>query len=351
MQISTQHFGFLPDGKEVKCFRIANEKGIIMELSDYGGTIISLIVPDKEGNPADIVLGYPNWEEWKTNDFYFNCLIGRTCNRIGGAKFLLDGKEYKVSANQGEFQLHGGFEGFHLKLWEATPFENEESAGLILEYQSVDGEEGFPGNLKVKAIYTLNNENEIEISFTATTDKPTPVNLTNHGYFNLGGEGSGDIYSHQLAIYADQITETNENSIPTGRLTAVAGTAFDFTRPKAIGERIGELAVGYDDNYVLWNQSGELSLAARTFEPKSGRMLEVFTTEPGVQLYTSNWFDGSRLGKSGKPHLKHCAFCLETQHFPDSMNHPEFPDVILRPGEEFKSTTIWKFSIADQITE
>ena len=344
MKSSKQHFGFLPDQREVFLFTLENENGMIVKIINYGGTIISLEVPDSKGLTADVVMGLPAWDDWKENPYYFNCIIGRTCNRIGGAKFSIDGIEYKVSANHGEVSLHGGFEGFHKKLWDARLVENDDSLVLELTYLSKDGEEGFPGNLDVKAVYTLNNENELSLEFYATTDKVTPVNLTSHGYFNLAGEGSGEVYDTELEIFADQITTTDSNSIPTGEFTDVAGTAFDFTTPRRIGERIKQLYMGYDDNYVLRNKSGELALAARAFEPKTGRVLEIFTTEPGVQLYTSNWFDGSLMAKCGKSHTAHTAFCLETQHYPDSMNHPEFPDVLLRPGDKFYSKTVWKFT-------
>ena len=345
MKVSSEYFGLTPDNKEALLFMLENDNGVILKITNYGGTIISLIIPDKNGSPADVVLGLQTWESWIENSAYFNCIVGRTCNRIGGAAFSIDGIKYNVSANNGEFQLHGGFHGFHHKLWKATSFERNEEVGVELEYLSVDGEEGFPGNLNVKAIYTLNNHNEVSLEFFAETDKATPVNLTNHGYFNLNGEGSGDIYSHELMICADQITVTDNNSIPTGAFSTVAGTPYDFIEPRKIGERINLLYKGYDDNYVLRNQKGELALAAKVHEPESGRILEVFTTEPGVQLYTANWFDGENLiGKCGKMHLNHTAFCLETQHYPNSMNHTEFPDVILRPGEIYNSKTIWKFS-------
>ncbi len=343
MKVSSEHFGFLNDGNEALLFTLENENGVILKITNYGGTIISLVVPDKNGSSADVVLGLSCWEDWIENPAYFNCIVGRTCNRIGGAGFSIDGVNYKVSANQGEFQLHGGFQGFNKKLWTAVAFKHEDKVGLELNYLSVDGEEGFPGNLKVKAVYLLNNKNEISLEFFAETDKATPVNLTNHAYFNLGGEGSGDIYSHELMICADSITVTDSNSIPTGALAPVAGTPFDFNEPRMIGERIDQLNKGYDDNFALRNQDGELTLAARVLDPKSGRILEVYTTEPGVQLYTSNWFDGTLIGRCGKPHLIHTAFCLETQHFPDSMNHAEFPNVILRPGKQYSSRTSWKF--------
>jgi len=344
MKGSSKHFGFLPDKSEALLFTLENENGLNIKITNYGGTVVSLSVPDKNGSLADVVLGLPAWNDWIENPAYFNCIVGRTCNRIGGAKFSINGEEFKVSANNGTFQLHGGFHGFHHKLWRASSFEHNNETGLELNYLSVDGEEGFPGNLKVKAIYTLNNKNEISIEFFAETDKATPVNLTNHFYFNLGGECSGDIYSYELMICADKYTITDSNSIPTGEFAALSGTPFDFIEPHTIGERIDQLYKGYDDNFVLRNQSGTLALAAQVHDPKTGRFLEVFTTEPGIQLYTSNWFDGSLIGKCGKPHLTHSAFCLETQHYPDSMNQPNFPNVILRPGEKFYSKTVWKFS-------
>ena len=347
MNVTTEHFGYLPDEREASIFTLSNDNGVVVKITNYGGTVVSLLIPDKNGELADVVLGMQDWDGWIENPAYFNCIIGRTCNRIGGAKFSIEGIEYKVSANQGEFQLHGGHEGFHKKLWSASSFIENDKAGLALEYFSKDGEEGFPGNLKVKAIYTLNNKNEISLELFAETDKPTPVNLTNHAYFNLQGEGAGDILAHELQLFADEYTVTDGNCIPTGEIAQVAGTPFDFTVAHPIGERIHQLYKGYDNNFVLRNQSGSIALAAKVFDPQSGRILEVYTTEPGVQLYTSNWFDGSLTGKCGKPHISHTAFCLETQHYPDSMNHPEFPEVILRPGEQYKSETIWKFSVSE----
>jgi aldose 1-epimerase len=344
MNVTTEHFGYLPDESEASIFTLSNDNGVVVKITNYGGTLVSLLIPDKKGELADVVLGMQDWDGWIENPAYFNCIIGRTCNRIGGARFSIDGIEYKVSANQGEFQLHGGHEGFHKKLWIASSFNENDKVGLTLKYLSKDGEEGFPGNLKVKAIYTLDNQNKISLKLFAETDKPTPVNLTNHGYFNLSGEGSGNILAHELQLFADEYTVTDDNCIPTGKIAQVAGTPFDFKAPHPIGERINQLYKGYDNNFVLPNQSGELALAAKVLDPQSGRILEVFTTEPGVQLYTSNWFDGTLKGKCGKPHTSHTAFCLETQHYPDSMNHPEFPDVILRPGGQYKSETIWKFS-------
>lgn len=344
MQIINEHFGFLPDRRETRLYTLSNDKGVEVKISNFGGTIISLMVPDKNDILADVLLGMKDWEGWIDNPPYFNCIIGRTCNRIGGAAFSIDGIEYKVSPTHENFQLHGGNQGFHLKLWEASTSQKNEEISLILEYFSKDGEEGFPGNLKVKAVYTLNNENELALEFTAVTDKATPVNLTNHAYFNLNGEGSGQILDHILMLKADSYTLTDNNSIPTGEIAGVKGTPFDFTEPHKIGERIELLNKGYDDNFILQNKSGVLSLAAHVLDPKSGRILEVFTTEPGVQLYTSNWFDVTITGKCGKPHIIHSGFCLETQHYPDSMNQPHFPNVILRPGDKYYSKTVWKFS-------
>lgn len=344
MKISESQLGLLPDGRTAMVYTLENANGIKLEITNYGGTILSLMVPDKNKKSADILLGMPDWNGWIENPFYFNCIIGRTCNRIGGAKFSIDGIEYKVSANQGEFQLHGGFHGFHHKLWDAEIIKPENGIGIELSYLSVDGEEGFPGNVKVTTQYVLTADNRIITDFKAVTDKATPINLTNHAYFNLAGEGSGTVYDHELQLFSDRITVTDTNSIPTGVMAPVTGTPFDFTKPQKIGARINSLYKGYDNNFELRNQNGDLALAARVTEPASGRILEVFTTEPGIQLYTSNWFDGTVKGKSGIPHVQHCAFCLETQHYPDSMNHPEFPDVILRPGQVFSSQTVWKFS-------
>ncbi len=349
MNISVKPFGQLPSGEKARLFTLVNDFGISLQLTDYGGIITSVCTPDKNGVSADIVTGYPDWNGWLSNEAYFGALIGRTCNRIGNARFSIDGTEYKVSPNQGRHQLHGGFEGFNKKLWKAESFENSLSVGVRLEYLSTDGEEGFPGNLKVQAVYSLNNQNEISMEFRAVTDQPTPVNLTNHAYFNLAGENSGDVLGHQLLIFADQITETDSDSIPTGKFLDVKNTPFDFTSPHPVGERIQSLYMGYDDNYVLRNQSGKLAACARVFDPVSGRLLEISTSEPGVQLYTSNWFDGKTLGKGGVVYRKYGAFALETQHYPDSMNHPGFPDVILRPGKTYASQTVWKFSIAGSI--
>lgn len=311
---------------------------------DYGCTVTSVSVPDRKGVIADIVTGYENFEDWIKNPAYFGSLIGRSCNRIGKARFKIDGIEYKVSANHGESQLHGGFSGFSHKLWNVAIIQDEDQLGLEFTYLSQDGEEGFPGNLKVKVNYLLTNGNEFSMEFEAVTDKTTVVNLTNHAYFNLGGVDSGVIYGQELQIHADTITETDSDLIPTGKFRDIRNTPYDFSTQKAIGSHINEIQMGYDDNYVLRDWNGDLRLAASAWDPFSGRTLDIYTTEPGIQLYTSNWFDGSILGRDGIRYQKHEAFALETQHFPDSMNQPEFPSVLLNPGSKYSSKTMWKFS-------
>lgn len=343
MDIQKRIIGKTRLGQDVTVFQLSNDHGISMEIMDYGCTVMSLNVPDAKGNLTDIVTGYDSWEAWRENPAYFGSLIGRNCNRIGGASFVLDGKKIEVTANHGIHQLHGGKEGFSHKLWKAAPFSSPGSVGIKFQYYSKDGEEGFPGNLNVVANYCLTNQDEFIMEIEAEADKPTPVNLTNHAYFNLAGHDAGEIYEQTLQINADQITETDESSIPTGRLLPVKDTPFDFRTPHAIGERIHQLKMGYDDNFALNASEGKLALAAIARDPKSGRILEIYTTEPGIQLYTSNWFDGTQAAKAGAKYRKHGAFALETQHFPDSVNHPEFPTVILRPGETYRTTTLWKF--------
>ncbi|HOW32319.1 MAG TPA: aldose epimerase family protein [Bacteroidales bacterium] len=340
----------LSSGDEVFRFTLENDYGMTVRLTNYGGTLTEVWVPGKQGKTDDVILCYDSIDKLIVNtEPYFGCIVGRTCNRIGGAKFTIDGTEYQVSPNKGDYQLHGGFEGFNKKAWTAKPVQTGNEVSVVLEYFSPDGEEGFPGNLQVKAVYSLNNQNELSVSFYAMTDKPTPVNLTNHAYWNLAGESSGNVLDHQLVIYSDQITETNSNLVPTGLLKPVAGTPYDFNQPHKIGERIDQLYKGYDDNYCLRNLSGKLMPAAKVFDEKSGRLMEILTTEPGMQLYTANWFDGSITGKGGLAYMPHAAFCTETQHYPNSMNIPGFPNVILRPGNMFTSQTIWRFSVADSI--
>ena len=345
MKVDKQHFGTLADGQDVQLYTLANDEGMTVQIMSYGGIVKSLVVPDRYGKGGDIVLGFDRLDDYLHQHFYMGAIIGRVCNRIGGAEFVLDSVRYPVSANAGTCQLHGGLMGFDRKVWEAVTFAEPDSASVSLHYVSEDGEEGYPGNLDVTAIYTLKNDNSLQLRFEATSDKPTPVNLTNHNYFNLAGEGSGSICDHELTLNADFITRVNADNIPTGQMVPVKGTDFDFTQTHRLGERIHNLQTGYDNNYVLRMTPGITGPMASMYEPVSGRMMQVYTSEPGVQLYTPDWPDIGHLGKGGKRYGKHSAFCLETQHFPDSPNRPLFPSVILRPGQKFKSETIWKFAI------
>lgn len=341
-------FGATKDGQEVNVRTLTNLKGMRVKLLDYGATLISVEVPDKSGKLANVTLSFPSLEGYLQRHPYFGSTVGRYANRIAGGKFSIDGKEYTVAKNNGPNHLHGGLKGFDAKLWKAEPLSSEEMVGVKFSYSSADGEEGYPGKLDVSVTYTLNNANELRIDYVATTDKPTVVNLTNHTYWNLAGAGSGDILNHELTLAADKYLPIDDNSIPTGVLADVQGTPFDFTQPHAIGERIGELkkephkTKGYDHCYVLRGQQGKLELAARAKDPASGRVMEVFTTEPGVQLYCANFMDG---GPGGNGFKQHDAFCLETQHFPDSPNQSAFPSTVLRPGQTFRTTTMHRFSV------
>jgi aldose 1-epimerase len=341
--VESSVWGKTPAGEEVKLFTLRNEKGMVAKITNWGGYIVSLKVADKNGKFADVTLGFDALDGYLGKNPFFGCIAGRYANRIGNAVFKLDGVEYKVTANSGKHQLHGGMAGFDKKLWAAKEVPN----GVALSYTSADGEEGYPGTLKSTVTYTLTEDNGLQIDYHATTDKPTVLNLTNHAYFNLAGEGSGDILGHQLTIPTEQITATDDDLIPTGEIASIKGTPLDFTTPHTIGERIGAdfkpliQGIGYDHNYVL-SGSG-LKLAAIVKEPASGRVMTVRTTEPGVQLYTGNHLNGVP-GKSGHIYAKRHGFCLETQHYPDSPNHSSFPSVTLRPGETFQSTTIYQFS-------
>ncbi len=344
-------FGKTPDGQQVDLYVLTNKTGAEAAISTFGGAVVSLKVPDRNGKVADVVLGYDSAEGYVSDKSFFGALVGRYGNRIGHAQFALDGKTYTLAKNNGENTLHGGIKGFNKMLWTAKPVSVKGGQSLELSYLSKDGEEGFPGNLKVTVIYTLTDANAVKIEYSATTDKKTVVNLTNHSYFNLGGQGSGDILGHQLMIAADQFTPVDAGLIPTGELRDVMGTPFDFRKSTAIGARIDQdeeqmkLGDGYDHNFVLHMpmDRGE-SLAARVVDPASGRVLEVWTTEPGIQFYTSNFLDGKTIGKGGVAYPKHAAFCLETQHFPDSPNKPKFPSVVLSPGERYHTITTYKFT-------
>ena len=347
MTVKRELFGRLPDGTAVDIYTLRNASGLEARIMTYGAILVSLKVPDRNGVPADVNLGFDDLEGYLGTHPYFGAIIGRYGNRIAKARFTLDGVEYKLAANNNGNTLHGGIRGFDKVVWTAEPVESGPGTGVKLTYLSRDMEEGFPGNLSVTVVYTLTDANELEIRYEATTDKKTPVNLTNHAYWNLKGEGQGDVLGHRLQIEADRITAVDSaaNLIPTGEIIPVAGTPFDFTSPHAIGERIAKVEGGYDHNFVLRSGGGPLALAARVEEPESGRVLEIWTDQPGIQLYTGNFLDGTVAGKGGHAYGKHFAFCLETQHFPDSPNHPNFPTTILEPGQVFRSVTVHKFLV------
>jgi aldose 1-epimerase len=342
-------FGKLKDGSAVEIFTLTNANGVEVRAITYGGIIQSWKVPDKAGKPADVVLGFDTIEGYQANDPFFGAIIGRYGNRIGSAQFTVDGRTYKLAANNGANNLHGGTKGFDKQVWTGEIVKSDRGQAVAFSRTSPDGEEGFPGTLKVRVIYTLTDQNGLIVDYEATTDKATPVNLTQHSYFNLAGEGSGTILDHQLTINADRYTPVNDTLIPTGELAPVAGTPFDFRKPTRIGERIDQDHVqlkngrGYDHNWVLNRQNGGLQLAARAFEPNSGRTLEVTTTEPGMQFYAGNFLDGTIKGKQGHVYGHRSGFCLETQHFPDSPNKPSFPSTILKPGQRYRTTTVFTF--------
>lgn len=347
--VTKQSFGTV-DGRSVDIYTLTNAHGLEAKITNYGGIVTSLRVPDRTGKLDDVVLGFDNLEAYLKSTPFFGALIGRYGNRIGKARFTLNGKEYKLAVNDGENTLHGGVKGFDKVVWNAKPLETKNGPALSLTYLSRDGEEGFPGSLSVNVTYTLANTNELKIDYSASTDKDTVVNLTHHSYFNLAGQGNGDILNHQLMINADRFTPVDASLIPTGELLSVKGTPFDFTRTTSIGARINQddeqlkLGRGYDHNWVLNGRSGQLRQAAKVVESSSGRVMEVWTTEPGMQFYTGNFLDGTLTGKDGKVYKRRYGFCLETQHFPDSPNKPNFPSTVLKAGERYKTTTSYKFS-------
>lgn len=343
MSIKKQAFGKAEDGISVDLYTLTNANGLKANIITYGGIVTSLQIPDRNGKFADIVLGCDSVDDYAKRSPFFGAIIGRYANRIAKGKFTLDCVEYKLATNNGPNHLHGGVKGFDKVLWKAKPMQTKEGPALKLTYLSRDGEEGYPGNLSCTVVYTLTNDNELKVSYEATTDKATVINLTHHSYFNLAGHNSGDVLGHEMQIFADHFTPVDDVQIPTGEIKPVKGTPMDFTKPMAIGSRIKEVPGGYDHNYVLNNSDGSLALAASVYEPKSGRVLEIFTTEPGVQFYTANFLDGSIKGK-GAVYNKHAGLCLEMQHFPDSPNKPDFPSVVLRPGEKYTQLTVHKFT-------
>ncbi len=339
----------LPDCSGARLYALSNDSGLSATVTNYGGIILDLMVPDKDGIIEDVVLGYEKIEDYVKASPYFGALIGRYCNRIGNGKFVLDGATYDLAINDGKNHLHGGLKGFDKVVWDAAEDQTPEGPSLKLHYLSKDSEEGYPGNLDVNVTYTLTNNNELRIDYRATTDKTTICNLTQHSYFNLKGQGDGDILGHELMIDADSFTVVDEGSIPTGEIRSVKDTPMDFRNSAPIGDRIDadyqqiKYGLGYDHCWVLNKESNEITLGARVVEPQSGRVMEVWTTEPGMQFYCGNFLDGSNVGKGGKVYNRRNGFCLETQHFPDSPNKSNFPSVVLRPGETYETTTIYKF--------
>jgi aldose 1-epimerase len=346
--ITKKPFGQTADGQDVDLYVLANASGTQAKVITYGGIVTELHVPDRDGKLGDVVLGFDDLKGYLAGHPYFGCLVGRVANRIAKGRFTLDGKEYKVATNNGPNALHGGLKGYDKVVWKAGKAAADDGkASLELSYPSKDGEEGYPGNLSCTVTYTLTDDNELRIDYRATTDRPTPVNLTNHSYFNLAGPASGDILGHEIMLAADRYTPVDDMLIPTGEIKPVRGTPLDFTKPEKIGARIDRLKGdpgGYDHNFVINGGGGKLALAARVHEPKTGRVMEVHTTEPGVQFYTGNFLDGTVKGKGGVVYKKHQGLCLEAQHFPDSVNHPDFPSIVLKPGQTYTQTTVYKFS-------
>jgi aldose 1-epimerase len=329
------------DGKQVYLYTLTNKNGIEVKITNYGGIVTSWVTPDKKGNKSSIVVGFDSLQRYLQQPPYFGALIGRYGNRIGNAKFSLDGKTYQLAANNGKNHLHGGLKGFDKVVWDGS-IGDTSVASLMLHYTSKDGEEGYPGNLNVTVNYTLTDNNELIIDYNGETDKATPVNLTNHSYFNLTGDVNNTILDHFLMIEADNYTPVDSTLIPTGEIKSVKGTPFDFTKPAKIGSRIDSVKGGYDHNFVLNKQDTSLKLVATLGDSLSGRQLEVYTTEPGLQFYTGNFLDGKFINHDGKPVKLHTALCMETQHYPDSPNKPSFPTTILKPGEKYHTTTKYK---------
>ena len=337
------------DGRKVDLYTLTNSRGAEARVITYGGAVVSLRVPDRRGRMGDVVLGYDDIDGYLNQTSYIGALIGRYGNRIARGRFTLGGREYRLATNNGENHLHGGVRGFDKVVWNARPVPASAEAALELTYLSRDGEEGYPGDLRVKVVYTLTDANELRVDYTATTNRDTHVNLTQHSYFNLRGAGNGDILDHRLTLHAARFTPTDEGAIPTGELRPVRGTPFDFTRPRRIGESIDDdeeqirLGKGYDHNFVVRGRRGVLRQAAEVYEPTTGRVMEVWTTEPGVQFYSGNYLDGTT-GKGGKTYPRRSGFCLETQHYPDAPNKANFPSTVLRRGRRYQTTTVYKFS-------
>jgi len=349
VKLSKEQFGTTVDGARVELFTLNNGRGMEVKITNYGGIITSITVPDRIGKVSDVVLGHETLDAYVRRSRYFGAIIGRHANRIAGGRFSLNGAVYSLAQNNGENHLHGGIRGFDKVVWEAKVINVGDGVGLELDYLSKDGEEGYPGNLRARVTYILTEKNELRINYFATTDKDTVVNLTNHSYFNLAGDGT--VLGHELLLNADQFTPVDKGLIPTGELRSVSNTPMDFTRSSAIGARIDqsyeqlELAGGYDHNFILRRNGKGLTRAAKIYEPVIGRVLEVFTTQPGLQFYSGNFLDGSIIGKGGRVYGKHAGCCLETQHFPDSPNQPSFPTTILKREQQYEHETVFRFSV------
>jgi aldose 1-epimerase len=344
-------FGIMPDGTPVSLFTLTNKAGMEVRAISYGAILVSIRVPDRHATLDDVVVGHENLEGYLQKSRFFGAVVGRYGNRIANGRFVLDGQTYTLARNNGPNHLHGGTQGFDKVVWSSESVQDSRGPQVVFTRTSPDGEEGYPGNLKTRITYTLTERNELIVEYQASTDKPTPVNLTQHSYFNLAGDGSGDVLEHRLTLNADGYTPVDATQIPTGEIASVDGTPFDFRRETAIGARIDadhpqlRIGAGYDHNFVLTRKGPGVSHAARVVEPKTGRTLDVETTEPGVQFYSGNRLDGSIVGKSGHVYRSRTGFCLETQHFPDSPNRPAFPSTILRRGEQYRSTTVFRFGV------
>lgn len=344
--LDKQDFGQTLDGTPVELYTLKNGR-ITVKVSTYGATVVSIEAPDRDGRVDDVALGFDNLEGYLGEHPYFGATVGRVANRIAKGKFTLDGKEYSLATNNGPNALHGGIKGFNRVVWKAEEVDNPDGPSIKMTYLSPDGDEGYPGNLSVSVAFTVTARDELRIEYSATTDKATPINLSNHSYFNLGGKTDESILGHELTLAADRYTPVDDTLIPTGEIAPVEGTPLDFRKPTAIGARIDELKGdpgGYDHNFALNDAGGTLAFAARVFDPKTGRVLEMATTEPGVQFYSGNFLDGTNVGKGGTVYKKHHGLCLEAQHFPDSVHHANFPDTILKPGQTYKQTTVYTFS-------
>ena len=348
--IEKKPFGKTRDGQPVEIYTLVNKNGLSAEISNYGGIVRTLSVPDKSGQFLDIVAGYNTLEEYLNWSPHYGCIVGRFSNRIAGGKFSIDGKEYVLAQNNSGNNLHGGPKGFDKVVWKARDYISDSGPALELTYLSPDGDQGFPGNLSVKTVYTLTNDNELKVEYTATTDKKTVVNLTHHSYFNLSGPSNGDILDHIVTLNADKFTPVDKTGIPTGEFRSVSGTPFDFRKPHSLGKRINvnndqlKKGAGYDHNWIVNGKKGELTLGATVYDPKSGRVMEVYSDKPGMQLYTGNFLEKD-IGKDGKPYKRRYALCLEPQDFPDAPNKKNFPSTLLSPGETYSHTLIYKFSV------